>query len=399
MERAPQGPLVGLKVIDAATLFAGPQIATMLGDFGADVIKVEHPRGDPVRDHGYSKNGVGLWWKVIGRNKRTVTCYLGSPAGQELFRKLIADADVLIEGFRPGTLERWNLAPTELQAINPQLTIIRVSGFGQIGPDAPRPGFGTLAEGISGFAHVNGQPDGPPTLPPFGLADAIASIAGSVAAMMALYHRDARGGTAQVVDLALIDPVLHVLGCQPTVYDQMGIAPMREGSSSMHNAPRNVYQCGDGKWVAISTSAQAIAERVLRLVGHPEVIDQPWFATGSSRAAHRELLDRYVGDWIAARPRSEVIAAFEQAQAAVAPIYDAGDLLADRQYQARESITTLEDPELGMLRLQNVMFRMSATPGAVRFAGRPIGADNAEVYGALGIDAAKLATLKAQGVI
>src|SRR5919198_2683885 len=279
-------PLDGIRVLDVATLFAGPLIATFLGDFGADVIKVEHPRGDPVRGHGHTKDGVPLWWKMIARNKRAITLDLSKPEGQEILCRLVERSDVLVENFRPGTLERWNLGPDRLLQVNPRLVLVRTTAFGQFGPYAGRPGFGTIAESLSGFAAITGQPDGPPTLPPFGLADGIAGLAGTIATLFALYHRDAHGGSGQVVDLAIIEPILTVLGGQPTSFDQLGIVQQRTGNRTPNNAPRNTYRTCDGKWVAISTSAQSVAERVMRLVGRPELTLEPWFATGTGRARH-----------------------------------------------------------------------------------------------------------------
>jgi len=390
--------LQGIRVLDIATLFAGPMTATFLADFGADVIKVEHPRGDPVRGHGYSKNGVPLWWKLLGRNKRHITLNLSKPEGQQMLLKLVETADVLIENFRPGTLEKWNLGPDRLLEINPGLIVLRVTGFGQFGPYAHRPGFGTLAESMSGFAHMTGECDGPPTLPPMALADGISALAGVNAVMFALFHRE-RGGSGQVIDLAIIEPILTILGPQPIWYDQLGIVPKRAGNRSINNAPRNTYETRDGKWVAISTSAQSIAERVMRLVGHPEYIEEPWFKSGAERARHADELDAAVGGWIAQHDLEEVVRAFEEAEAAVAPIYDISDVFKDPQYQALQSIIAVPDPELGQVRMQNVMFRMSRTPGEIRWAGRPPGADNAEVYGELGISPQRLAELKAEGVI
>jgi crotonobetainyl-CoA:carnitine CoA-transferase CaiB-like acyl-CoA transferase len=392
-------PLESVRVIDAATLFAGPLATTFLGDFGADVIKIEHPRGDPIRTHGHAKNGVPLWWKMVGRNKRTITLNFSDPAGQALLCELVKGADVLVENFRPGTLERWGIGPDRLHAINPRLIILRTTGFGQTGPYASRPGFGTLAESMSGFAAITGQPDGPPTLPPFGLADGIAGLSGAIALMMALYHRDARGGQGQVIDLAIIEPILTILGAQPTVYDQLGIVQERSGNRSVNNAPRNTYRTRDEKWVAISTSALPIAERVLRLVGHPEVIDEPWFASGAERAQHADELDGYVGEWIAQRDSDEVVRAFEEAQAAVAPIYDVADVMRDPQYAALESIISVPDEDLGQVKMQNVLYRMLGTPGQVRWSGRRLGQDNEAVYGELGVSPERLAELRARGVV
>ncbi|MBA2345935.1 MAG: CoA transferase [Rubrobacter sp.] len=395
---AEYGALGGIKVIDAANLFAGPLAATILGDFGAEVIKVEHPRGDPSRTHGHAKDGVGLWWKMLGRNKKCVTLNLGKPEGQEIFKRLAAEADVVIESFRPGTFERWNLGYEELKADNPGLVFARVTGFGQYGPYKNRPGFGTLAESMSGFAHVTGQPDGPPTLPPFGLADGIAALAAVCAVLTALRARDAtRHG--QIVDLAIFEPIFTVLGPQPIVYDQLGIVQQRSGNRSVNNAPRNAYETKDGHWVAISTSAQNIAERVMRLVGRPEFIDEPWFQKGSERAKHADELDEAVGTWISDRTRDEVVEAFDEAGAAVAPIYSIADIVEDPQYKALETITTVEDPELGPIKMQNVLFRLSETPGEIKWSGPTLGEHNEEVYSSLGIDGERLKELVGAGVV
>jgi len=393
------GPLTGLRVIDAATLFAGPMAAMLLGDFGAEVIKVEHPRGDPVRDHGYQKDGINLWWKMLSRNKKTVTANLSTPQGQDLMRQLVKTSDVLIENFRPGTLEGWNLNPDDLLELNPGLIVARVTGFGQSGPYSSRPGFGTLAESMSGFAAITGEADRPPVLPPFGLADGISALTAANAVQMCLYNRDARGGAGQIIDLAIIEPILSVIGPQPIWYDQLGVVQERVGNRSVNNAPRNTYRTRDKHWVAISTSAQNVAERVMKLVGHPEVISEPWFETGRGRAQHADELDAMVGSWIGERDLDEVVSEFEQASAAVAPIYDIADIFEDPQYQALDSITSVDDPDLGVIRMQNLMFRLSGTPGAIKWAGRGIGADNEAVYGELGLDSDDLKELSAHGAI
>jgi len=395
---AQQKSLEGIKVIDAATLFAGPLAATVLGDFGAEVLKVEHPKGDPARSHGYEKDGIGLWWKMLGRNKKAVTLSLSTPEGAKIFEELARDADVVIESFRPGTLERWNLGYEQLSQINPGLVLARVTGFGQFGPYSNRPGFGTIAESMSGFAHVTGQPDSPPTLPPFGLADGIAALATACAILTALRARDATG-KGQVVDLAIIEPIFTILGPQPIAYDQLGVIQERTGNRSNNNAPRNTYRTRDGKWVAVSTSAQNIAERVMRLVGRPEFIDEPWFQKGSERAKHADELDEAVGNWISERTTDEVVEAFEEANAAITPIYDIEDIMQDPQYEALDSIISVEDPELGPIKMQNVLFRLSETPGEVRWSGPRLGEHNEEVYGELGMDKRRLGELAEKGVI
>lgn len=393
------GPLAGLTVIDAATLFAGPIAAMHLGDMGADVIKVEHPRRpDPSRGHGPAKDGQNLWWKTLGRNKRTVTLDLSHERGQEVFRRLAGDADVVIENFRPDTLERWNLGYPVLSEANPGLILARVTGFGQVGPYRRRPGFGTLAEAMSGFAAMTGEPDGPPTLPPFGLADGITALATAFAVTSALHAR-AASGRGQVVDLAIIEPMLSVLGPQLTRWDALGTVQPRTGNRSANNAPRNTYRCADGRWVAVSTSSQSIAERVMRLVGRPDVIDEPWFATGSGRAAHVDELDAAVAGWVSSRTRDEVVAAFEQAEAAVAPVYDASDLVSDPQLAALETVLRVPDDDLGEVAMQNVLFRLSETPGSVRWTGRSHGADTDVVLSELGYAAEEISSLRSDGVI
>ncbi|GEL21111.1 CoA transferase [Pseudonocardia sulfidoxydans NBRC 16205] len=402
---APAGPLAGVRVIDASTILAGPLCAQILGDYGADVVKIEHPvAGDSMRGHGRSKDGVPLWWKEISRNKRTIGLSLSDPGGAAVFKELVRGADVVVENFRPGTFERWGLGPGVLHELNPGLVLVRVTGFGQTGPYASRAGFGTLAEAMSGFAHLTGQADGPPTLPAFGLADSIAGIAASSAVSMALYARDHGSGDergrGQVIDMSLLAPILTAVGPGPTVYDQLGEIGMRNGNRSANNAPRNTYRTKDDRWVAVSTSAQKVAERVMELVGHPEVIDEPWFATGAQRAEHADLLDSYVGDWIAARTRDEVSEAFAAAGAAVAPIYDASDIVADPHVRGTKMITTVEDPDLGPIAMHDVMWRMSRTPGSIRFTGRPPGADTDELLvGELGMDPDAVAELRERGVV
>jgi formyl-CoA transferase len=392
-------PLEGLKVVDSATLFAGPLAAGLLGDYGADVIKLEHPKGDPARNHGAKKNGVPLWWKQVSRNKKSLALNLSSPDGQAVMRDLVADIDVWVENFRPGTLERWGLGYDVLSAINPKLVLTRVTGFGQFGPHSRRPGFGTLAEAMSGFAALTGEVDGPPTLPPFGLGDGVAGISAAFATMVALHAREATG-KGQVVDVALIEPLMSIVGPHAIIFDQTGTKQKRTGNRSAKNAPRNTYRTKDNKWVAISTSSDSIAQRVMHLIGWPEVVDEPWFKTAGGRVQHVDELDGRVAEWIAARPMNEVIAAFEKAEAAIAPVYDVEDILADPQMQALDTITTVHDEDLGPVRMQNVIARLSGTPGAIRFTGRALGADTDAILGALpGYDAVRIAELRAGKVV
>lgn len=392
-------PLQGVRVVDASTLFAGPMAAMHLGDMGADVIKVEHPtRPDPARGHGPSKDGQNLWWKTLGRNKRNVAIDLHTDGGRDAFLRLARNADVVIENFRPGTLEGWGLGYEELSAENPGLVLARVTGFGQIGPYRRRPGFGTLAEAMSGFASSTGEPDGPPTLPPFGLADGIASLATAYAIMVALHSRD-HTGVGQEVDVAIIEPILAMLGPQITRWDQLGTVQPRTGNRSVNNAPRNAYRTADGSWVAVSTSAQSIAERVVTLVGRPELANEEWFATGAARAEHADLLDDAVGGWIAQHTRDEVVAAFEAAEAAVAPIYDPADIVADPQFNALGTIHRIHDDDLGDMAMQGPLFRLSRDDATIAFTGRSHAADTDVVLRELGYSDADLAALRDDGSI
>jgi crotonobetainyl-CoA:carnitine CoA-transferase CaiB-like acyl-CoA transferase len=393
------GPLEGLRVIEAATLFAGPLSGMLLGDFGAEVIKLEHPRRpDPARGHGPAKDGVGLWWKTLSRNKRLVAVDLSVPDGAAVLRRLSATADVLIENFRPGTLERWGLDPASLMQANPRLVVARVTGFGQRGPYAARPGFGTLAEAMSGFAELNGEPGGPPLLPPLALADGVAGLATAFSVMAALRARES-SGLGQVVDTSLVEPLMTLLGPQLTAYDLLGQLQERSGSRSTHNAPRNVYRTADERYVAVSSSATSIAARIMRLVGRPDLVDEAWFATGHGRVEHADEIDAAVAAWIGARPRAEVLAAFDEAEAAAAPVYDAADILADPHLRTTGAIATVEDDELGPIVMTGPIARLSATPAAIRFAGGRHGADTDRVLGELGLSSAELEDLRQRGVI
>lgn len=391
--------LGGIKVIDASNLIAGPLAGMLLGDLGADVIKLEHPlHGDAIREHGPSKDGVGLWWTALARNKRTITLYLGDPAGRDVFLRLVRSADVIIENFRPGTLDRWGLSFEALEAANPRVILARVTGFGQRGPRASLPGFGTIAESMSGFAFRNGYPDGPPTLPPFGLADTVAGMATTVAILAALQARE-RTGEGQEVDVAIIEPLLTVLMPQEIVFDQLGDVLGRIGNRSSANAPRNNYRAADGRWVAISASTQSTAERLLRLIGREDVIAEPWFRTAAGRLAHVDELDAVVGGWVAGLPADEVVRACGDVGAPAASIYSIREIFEDAQYRALGSIAEVAHPSLGTVRMAAPPFRMSRTPPRIRWPGPEKGQHNAEVYSELGLTEADVSALRAKGVI
>ena len=395
--------LEGLKILDTSQLFAGAMPATMMGDFGAEVIKVEHPKnGDGLRTMGSLKDGIPLSWKFHSRNKKCITLNLGSAEGSEILKRLVKDTDILIEGFRPGTMERWGLGYEVLKEVNPGLVMVRISGFGQTGPYKNRPGFGTLAEAMSGFAHITGQPDGPPTLPPLALADGIAGLFGLFGAMFAIYNRDVVGtGVGQEIDVSLYEPMSTILGAQALAFDQLGLIQNRRGNRSGGGGPRNLYICSDGNWVALSASTPSIARRVMQLVGGDELADDPKFATPAARSQNADEVDKLVADWILQYPRETVIEKMEQAETAIGPVYDTSQFMEDPQVKARESIVSVDDPDLGTVRMQNTFPRMSGTPGKINFTGpTEMGAHNREIYvERLGISEDEIKRLTEEGII
>ena len=393
-------PIEGLRVIDASTVIAGPTVGMLLGDFGADVIKVEHPQGDPLRETGYQKDGFGLWFKMANRNKRGITLNFNTARGQELFKSLILSADVVIENFRTGTMEKWGLGWEDLSNINPKLIMVRVTGFGQTGPYRNRPGFGTIAEAFSGFASVTGEADGPPTLPNFGLADGVAAAYGTFATMFALYHRDAKGGNGQYIDLSIYEPLFQVLGPQPLQFDQLGIIQKRWGNRSKNNAPRNTYRTRDGHWVALSTNTPSIVRRVMTLCGGKNVSEDPRFQTPQDRVAHIEEIDGIVAAWIGRHDLQVVLEQFEKVEAAIGPAYDIGQIFQDPQYQARADIIEVLDEDLGPIKMTNAFPFMSETPAEIRHAGPRKGQHNHDILvGELGLSEHELVELEKDNVI
>jgi crotonobetainyl-CoA:carnitine CoA-transferase CaiB-like acyl-CoA transferase len=367
------GPLHDLRVVDLATVVAGPGCARYLGDFGADVIKVERPgSGDTTRAMGWTDpaDDVTLWWKLAGRNKRTVVLDLKEPDHLDAARRLIATADVLVENFRPGTLERLGLDPVDLIAANPSLVVTRVSGFGQDGPYAQRPGFATLAEAMSGFAAINGEPDGAPLLPPIALTDEVTGLAAAFATMVARHS-----GVGQVVDVNLLESLFQLMGPLMSLWELRGELQPRLGSGIPYSVPRGTYRCADGGWVAISTSAESVAVRVLELVG---LGGDPRFDGFAGRITHRDEVDATVAAWCAARPLATVLAEFEAAQAAAAPVYTMAELARDPHARARGLVA-----DVGGTPMQGLIARLSATPGRLRWPGRPLGADTASVLAEL----------------
>jgi crotonobetainyl-CoA:carnitine CoA-transferase CaiB-like acyl-CoA transferase len=394
-------PLAGIRVIDAATLVAGPMVATVLGEFGAEVIKVEQPGiGDPLRTWGEQKDGIGLLWKSTSRNKRCVTLDLRTTEGQDVFHRLLDESDVVVMNNRPSALTAWGLDYESVHRLHPQIVMLHMTGFGMGGPKSDRPGFGTQAEAMSGFAHITGQPDGPPTLPPFFLADGVAAQSAAAAVMVALYHRDRHGGEGQLVDVSLIEPLARLVETATLAFSHKGIVPGRVGNMLPASAPRNAYATADGKWVAISGASPNIARRLFQCIGRPDLSDNPEFSEPIRRQANAVELDGIVAGWIAARTLNEAMAMLEAAEVAAAPVYDAEQLLADEHMRARGTFLELADPELGTMTVQAPVARLSETPGVVEFLGRERGADNEAVFGGLlGIGAERLEALRSTGTI
>ena len=402
--RKRQGPLDGLRVVDCAGMIAGGFATTQLADFGADVIKIEHPEGtDPLREWPPYDDGVSLWWKSIARNKRCVTLDLSTPAGSALLLDLIDDADVLVENFRPGTMEKWGLAPDRLHEENPGLIVVRQSGYGQTGPRSGKPGFGTVAEGISNWAHVNGFPDSKPLLPPISLGDLTAATFAVQGIMFALFERDVgRGGGSgegQVIDMSLYEPLFRLFVSEVEAYDRLGEVRERIGNHHESAAPRNVYETEDG-YMTLSASAQSIFENVAEAIGRPDIVEDPRFATNEARVDHADELDEIIGAWTRERSTDEAIAAMEAADAIVGPVHDMADIFEDEQYAARNDIVEMSDADLGSLKTAAPVPRLTRTPGAVEHAGPGHGQHNDEVYRSeLGLDEAEYDRLREEGVI
>jgi crotonobetainyl-CoA:carnitine CoA-transferase CaiB-like acyl-CoA transferase len=362
------GPLADVRVIDMSTVLAGPNCARYLADFGADVIKVERPEGDSLRNIAWRdpRDDVGLWWKLANRNKRTIVLDAKDSDDHAFLLGLVDDAHVLVENLRPGTLERLGLGPDELHARNPDLVITRVTGFGQDGPYANRPGFATIAEAMSGFAAINGEPDGQPLLPPIALTDEVTGLAAAFATMVALHS-----GVGQVVDTNLLETMFHVMGPLVSLYGVTGQQQPRLGSGLPYTVPRGTYRCADGKWVATSTSSDGVAARVLDLL---DVADDPRFETFTDRAANRDALEGVMAEWCRTRTRDEVVAAFTEAEAAIGPVMDMADIAADPHYAERGTIAELDGTPM-----QAMIARLSATPGSLKWAGRDLDADGDEI--------------------
>jgi crotonobetainyl-CoA:carnitine CoA-transferase CaiB-like acyl-CoA transferase len=369
------GPLAGMRVIDLSNIIAGPMAATYLSDFGADVIKVERPdTGDSLRGFGHLAEGAKdrIWWKLAARNKQSLALDLHEAEAQETVRSLARHADVVIDGYRPGVLEGWNLGWEQLHAINERLIMCRVTGFGQTGPYRDRPGFGTLAEALSGFTMINGWPTTPPTLPPFGLADGVASIAISYAVASALYERE-RSGLGQMIDLALVEPFMSLLGAQLPDWEKLGIELKRTGNRAPWGAaPRGVYECADGGYLALSGATPSTVRRLFTAIGREDLNDDPRLQSNTDRQKHHELLDDAILAWTIRHPLDEALKILADLEVSACPIYDAQGVLSDVHFQERQSFVYVDDPELGPLPMPNVLARFSRTPGKIRHTGPPL---------------------------
>jgi crotonobetainyl-CoA:carnitine CoA-transferase CaiB-like acyl-CoA transferase len=387
-----QGPLADVRVLDLSRLVAGNMLSLQLADFGADVIKVEPPDGDPLRD--WREGGHELHWKVYARNKRSIVLNLRHAAAKDALLRLLASADVFIENYRPGTLEEMNLGPDVLLRANPDVIIVRISGFGQTGPYAPLPGFGTLVEAMSGFADRTGFADREPVLPPFALADMMAGLYGAFATMTALHARDDGKVRGQVIDLSLLEAVFSALGPEASIYQHTGNIKKRAGSSSNTSSPRNVYRCRDGGYVAMSASTETMAQRVFRAIGRPEMIEDPRFCSNSARVEHRKLVDEAVGGWFAARSRDEALRLMRAASVTVGPVYTIADATADEHFRARGIIVDADDRDLGRVAMHNILPRLSQTPGAWRRPAPRLGEHTDTVLAEAGLDPQAIARLR-----
>ncbi len=392
-----RGPLNGIRILDLSRLFAGNVLTQILGDFGAEVIKVEPPEGDTLR--AWQTNGVSTHWKIYSRNKRSLALDLRKPEAIEILRKLVPSATLLIESFRPGVLEKMGLAPDDLLKLNPKLVIVRISGWGQAGPYSQRPGFGTIIEGMSGFASFNGFADREPVLPPMYLADGVAGLYGASAVMIALREVEHNGGRGQVIDLPLLDPLFSILSPQAANYRLTGKVKPRTGSRSTNSAPRNVYRCADGKFVAVSGSTQGMAERLLRAIGRPELIEDPRFRTNAARVKNAEELDAIIGAFIGQHTQADNVAFFEKAEVTVGPIYDVSQIIEDPHFVQREIVADYPDQEMTSVPMHHVVPRLLGTPGSIRTPAPALGEHNRPLLAEIGIIGAAYDQMVAAGIV
>jgi len=391
------GPLRGVRVLDLSRLFAGNLLTQMLADFGAEVIKVEPPAGDTLR--AWKTNGVPVHWKLHARSKKSLCLDLRKPEARALLLKLVPSAAILAESFRPGTLERMDLEPAALLRANPRLVVVRISGWGQDGPYSRRPGFGSLIEGMSGFAAMNGFADREPVLPPMYMADGYAGLCGAAAAMIALREVERNGGRGQVIDLPLLDPLFMMLGPQVAQYRLSGEVKPRTGSRSNNSAPRNAYRCKDGLYVALSASTQGMAERTFHAIGRPDLVDDPRYRTNADRVKRAAELDAIIGAFIAGRTQAENVSFFEEAEVTIGPIYDVSQMVDDPHFLERELIADYPDADMGLFPMAPVVPRLSGTPGSIRAPAPKLGEHNRELLKQIGIEGSSYEELLQDGIV
>ena len=395
-EKRTEGPLSDIRVLDLSRLVAGNMLSLLLADFGADVIKIEREgKGDDLRN--WREGGQSIYWKVYGRNKRSVTLDLKTEQGLSVLKRLVRFSNVLVENFVPGGLEKMGLAPDLLMEINPALVIVRVSGWGQTGPYRERPGFGTLVEAMSGYAYLNGFADKPPVLPPLALADMIAGVYGASGVLTALRVAE-RTGRGQVVDLSLFEPIFSFISSEVLKYRLTGEPTLRSGNQSSYTSPRNVYKCSDGKYVAMSGSMQSMAERIFDTIGRPELKNDPKFATNDARVENRDELDLIIGDFIERRTQQENLDLFEQAKVTVGPVCSVADLVEHPYIKLREVLVKTKDNDLGEIEMHNVVPRLSQTPGALHRPAPKVGEHTKDVMQELEEFEAALTAGEAHGV-
>lgn len=396
------GPLNGVRVIDAGTVIAAPYGASLLSDFGADVIKIEMPgSGDPVRGLTPHVDGVSVRWTALNRNKRCITLDLRSEDGKAVFLKLIEKSDILIENFRPGTLDRWGLDYETLKSVNPGIIVVRISGYGQTGPNSQMAGFGTPATAFSGVTYLSGHPDLPPMSPPFSLADYVAGMMAALSGVMALYHREAgKQDEGQEVDVTLYEPLFRMLEFLVAEHDKLGVVRERTPGLSGGASPSGTYQTGDGKWVVLVTSTERTWQRLPAVIGRPELLEDPRFETNAKRVEHSDLLDEILIEWFANRSYDAAKSSLDAAGCPVSLVYSIEDIFNDPHYQARENIITVDHPTLGTVKMPGIVPKFSKTPGQVDFAGPDVGAHNDDVLGGLlGLDADEISRLREAGTI
>lgn len=398
--KKPHGPLAGIKVVEMGTLIAGPFGGRLLAEFGADVIKIEVPQnGDPIRNWRVLHNGTSLWWYVQSRNKKCITLDCGSPEGLEILKSLLMDADVLIENFRPGTLDKWGLTKEALEEVNPRLIVSRISGFGQTGPYSKRAGFGAIGESMGGIRHLTGYPGQAPTRVGISLGDSVAALYSVIGILMALYNRDLNGGEGQEIDVALYEAVFSLMESMVPEYDQKRVIRERTGSVLPGISPSNVYLTKDGKYAVIAANGDAIVQRLLKLMGREDLLNDPRFSSNEQRVKHMAFIDDLITGWTSTLGLAECLDQLNAHGIPAGPIYSIEDIFADPQYKARDMILDVAHPEFGQLKVPGIVPKLSKTPGSVKWLGPKLGEHNVEVLKGIGLSEQQIQRMAEKGVI